>query len=229
MLDGQFFHTITQPSVNFLTSSFPEILHANGTYKVEEIVTNMAATKFSMSIVPQIPIPSLANLQEIAKAAILTAVEGGGSISCTHCPRAGRNHYPLWIASYWVEVVDIVEESVTPWKQAVSLLEGRMRGWDSEIGVAEEKLVVARKVLKCLEKLRWADEVRSIGKDFEKITSLAHYLTDKWLTSGHINQMFRILKKKLSSNGMDQTFKVPGFLFSHLLIETYAESIRHGG
>ncbi len=84
-----------------------------------------------------------------------------------------------------------------------------MRSWDLDLGVGGKNLLVARKVLKCLEKLRWADDVRSIGKDFEKITSLADYLTDKWLTNGHINQMFCILKKKLSSSGMDQSLQSP--------------------
>ncbi len=61
-----------------LDFKLPETLRARGTYEIERMVTNMATTEFSMSILPQIPIPPVTDLQEIAKAAIIIAVNGGG-------------------------------------------------------------------------------------------------------------------------------------------------------
>lgn len=209
-----------------LDFKLPEVLNFKGTYKIDDIVTRMDATDFDPKILSRIPIPPFENFQEIAKAAVLRAADGGGSIACTHYPWSGRARFPLWIAAYWVEVVDITERFVKPWRQALAKLRGRMRGWDSEVGFAHQKRITAELALKQLKRLRWADEIRTLEKDFDVVTSLTHYLTDKWLTNGNINQMLAALRRKLANEGFEHNVAITGTTFTHLLTQTYNDNLQ---
>lgn len=114
-------------------------------------------------------------------------------IICTHLPAThpqSTGSFPLWIFEFWCKVSQLRQHVRVPWKQA--------ENWAAHQDLLHfhERAILANEVHHSLSDIPWTGNVLGFSQA-EPMTKLAHYLSNKWLSTTHIDQQLDLLRLKL--------------------------------
>jgi hypothetical protein len=76
------------------------------------------ATVEDINIIQTITIPLAAIIDDLVAASKQAVISRSKSVKCLHSPSASSYHFPMWIITYWVEVLKL---HITSWKAWLKL------------------------------------------------------------------------------------------------------------
>ena len=114
--------------------------------------------------VRRIPIPPVAVVLALGKAC--KAGLGFRSVACPHAPWIKESNLPIWVITYWTEVVTICGKWREPWLRAETSLHQRRRTWKK--GASD----LVTDVFSALSTMPWHGDVKGFTNP-EPISSLA--------------------------------------------------------
>lgn len=166
----------------------PLITQGEAVDPVDTFFSHREPTLTDPSIIANIPLPPIATVTAVLEASKDLGGLNFKSVSCPHTGASSESTVPLWIITFWAEVLSI-RETRQPWIWAEDALSRRMKKWGKERGLAE-------KAYNSLSGLSWSGKIKGFD-DEEPINTLARYATHQWLTDVHEHQMLNILQREL--------------------------------
>ena len=192
----------------FLQFPFPII--SSTVHLPSEFFSRHAPTTDDVSLISKIPVPSGVTVKELQQACKSAASSGNTSVVCPHAPLASGKRVPLWIITYWTEIINL-REIREPWVRAEAALRKRKKGSKHSSSLIDETYTA-------LSILQWSGNIHGFDNE-EPINHLAKYATHQWLTDIHENQMLDILRRELL---LDQS--ILGIEVESLKFISYIES-----
>jgi hypothetical protein len=172
------------------------------------------------NVIQTIPTPSLVTVKALGQA--YKDVSGFKSIACPHLKKTAAERYlPLWVITYWMEVIELRLTWREPWVHAEKDLRSRDRGWKD----GQSKTLIAE-VHDALSTLPWHGQVQGFDNE-EPIYTLATYATRAWFTDVHVNQILDLLRHTLNLDPTKSKFEVENLHFYRTLEAAYKD--RDGG
>ncbi len=186
--------------------NFPLPIQLSGMFGVNHISTSEfwsqnipePLEKAHLYILQKVPVPSPQTLdlcrQEIESGA--THQQQIKSIICGHLPATdpqSTRSFPLWIFDFWCAVSQLRQYVRAPWKQA--------ENWAAHQDLLHfhERAILANEIHDSLSTIPWTGNVLGFSQA-EPMTKVAHYLSNKWLSTTHIDQQLDILRLKLANH-----------------------------
>jgi len=157
-------------------------------------------------------------VNELAKGCKAATASGHLSVACPHALLSPDEHVPLWIITYWTEVISL-RATREPWVQAEEALRKRKRGWKKSKPLIDEAYLA-------LSTLQWSGNIRGFDNE-ELINNLARYCTHQWLTDTHENQMLDLLRRDLALDPTCSTIEVENLAFMTFIERGYG--VRESG
>jgi hypothetical protein len=172
-------------------------------------------THIGLHDLKDLPIPSSIVLGKLVKQP--NQLEQSCSICYSHLPLSSRHsRFPLWILTYWVEVSRLRQHVRQPWASAELYLTVQRKRWKLE---NIRKLCDAAHT--ALLNLPWAGNVCGFEEP-EPRTKLAAYLSQKWLSTSHIDQQLDLLRMDVERSGQ-LTCEVVRQSFFRKVVELYRD------
>jgi hypothetical protein len=172
-------------------------------------------THIGLHDLKDLPIPSSIVLGKLVKQP--NQLEQSCSICYSHLPLSSRHsRFPLWILTYWVEVSRLRQHVRQPWASAELYLTVQRKRWKLE---NIRKLCDAAHT--ALLNLQWAGNVCGFEEP-EPRTKLAAYLSQKWLSTSHIDQQLDLLRMDVERSGQ-LTCEVVRQSFFRKVVELYRD------
>lgn len=146
------------------------------------------------------------------------------SVIYTHLPSShaeSSRPFPLWTFSYWLQVSQLRRFVRIPWRQA--------ENWSAhqDLICFPERAHLANAVSKSLDDIAWAGRLLGFP-DPEPLVKLAQYLSNKWLTTTHIEQQIHLLRLRLDAQYTNQsyssTYEIVGTQFFPKIINLFRHS-----
>ena len=97
------------------------------------------------------------------------------SILCPHSPTAGSQRYPLWLASFWIQLSS-TRKIQLKWKTAIENLDMRMK--------QNPESILLQRALNALSHIPWTGQLQGFHDSIE-LEKLSIYFTQEWLTDDH--------------------------------------------
>ena len=142
-----------------------------------------------------IPISSLSTVQSLfAHIKSESTTFKSRSITCAHLgQKTAARFLPLWIVTYWVEVIDLRGSSgaYTLWKEAEHFLHQRRKNLKTHDPIRTRTVV--DRVFEKLATIPWAGHIRGFGNQ-KDLFCLSTYASTKWLSDVHMNQLLDLLR-----------------------------------
>jgi hypothetical protein len=157
-----------QPLQNYLSRLTPNISN------VEDIIL--------------LPIPCEALLKNLIK---LSEISQSESFICEPLHGCTELRMPLWTIEYWLEVLQIHPVKVL-WASAQRNLEFLQNEQLTDNTMDS----ILKQVSSVLSKLSWKDKIKGFPVKIP-LEDLTSYLTQKWLSDEHENQMLHLLQKEV--------------------------------
>ncbi|KAJ7692226.1 hypothetical protein B0H17DRAFT_934211, partial [Mycena rosella] len=136
-------------------------------------------------------LPAVTVIRQLFQAKNQAWLDGFTSIRYAHLSGDTVTYFPLWVISFWNDVVDIRSQVRKPWTDA--------RDWVKKQMEQKKKPDVrkhATDVSKLLGILPWNERKRGLS-DTEPIHTLWRYLGQGWLSSTDENDMLEVLRDKI--------------------------------
>jgi Ulp1 protease family, C-terminal catalytic domain len=132
------------------------------------------------------------------------------SIQCPHSMTAGRQRYPLWLVSFWVQLSSVRKTQLN-WETAVQNLETQMARNQDDLLLQE--------TFNSLAYVPWTGYLQGLHSTIQS-HQLSVYFTRDWLTDDHLLVMLDTLKADLVMTGQDNYF-IENTAFMTLLSGAY--------
>ncbi|KAJ7321903.1 hypothetical protein DFH08DRAFT_1030560 [Mycena albidolilacea] len=142
----------------------------------------------------RLPIPDSKTVHKLAAGSRQSWLDGNQSIVYSHL---GSNvtHFPLWILSYWVAVVDRKRDMWVPWRKAQEWVKNNKKiiaKNPTHTALAEDTTVM-------LAMLPWGLAKRGLS-DLEPFHLLWRFLGTHWPLGSQMNDMLELLRYKINSD-----------------------------
>jgi hypothetical protein len=135
------------------------------------------------------------------------------SILCPHFPNGdGGQRYPLWLASFWIQLSSI-REIQKKWKSAIRNLEVQMN--------QDKESIPLRQAFNALSHIPWTGRLQGF-QDTIELEKLSIYFTQDWLSDDHELVMLSSLKDDLLTAGKEDSF-IENTAFMLLLGNAYRD------
>jgi hypothetical protein len=134
------------------------------------------------------------------------------SILCPHYPTASSQRYPLWLASFWIQLSSMRKIHMK-WKTAVRNLEVQMN--------QNQESIPLRRAFNALSHIPWTGQLQGFY-DTIKLEKLSVYFTQEWLSDDHELVMLSSLKDNLLAAGKEDSF-IENTAFMLLLGNAYRD------
>lgn len=185
-----------QPLLNFLSRLTPDITDVN------EIIL--------------LPTPSEALLKNLLKC---PEIRQSQSFICKHLPvhsHSGRR-VPLWTIEYWLEVLRIHSIKLL-WVSA----QRNLNFIQKDQLPTDNSMDLIKQVSSVLSKLSWKDNIKGFPVQIppEHLTS---YLTQRWLSDEHENQMLHLLQEELTLQHPENNINITTTYFFQILSQLYRD------
>lgn len=129
----------------------------------------------------------------VVHALILALQEtSAAAVTSSHCPRTAGKRYPLWVITYWGEVLQI-RVVLERWISADNGIRTQMERLDHDEPEAGKELWTACDAMLTLP---WSGSISGFSAKIA-LHHLAAYFTEEWLSDEHENQMLDILRDDL--------------------------------
>jgi hypothetical protein len=108
-------------------------------------------------------------------------IAGTQSISCQHAPPASEQNIPVWVITYWAEVLDLCTTSHKAWMQAEEFIQLQKKAWKKKDDGknTDEAMQVAYDTPSCL---LWSGNIHGFDHNVHA-----------WLATTHENQNLDLL------------------------------------
>jgi hypothetical protein len=157
-----------------------------------------------ISLISKIPVPAAERVEELREACKSAASMGWTSMVCPHTAMASGMCVPLWIITYWTEVINLCITR-EPWVHAETALRKRKKSRKNS-GALIDKTYLA------LSTLQWSGNIQGFDNT-ELMNHLARYATHQWLSDVHKNQMLDMLRQELLLDPTKQDIEVQSLTF----------------
>ncbi len=197
----------------FLDFPFPPQARSNP--PESQYWSSLTPVAFDIENLKCLSIPCRALLQDIKEQVYQYHSLGeAASIRYSHLPTSlGLESFPLWVLTFWIEVSHLRQYVNEPWQHAEL--------WLTKISSTyrkAERQRVCDEAQGVLRDLPWAGDIFGFADD-EPVTKLVDYLSDKWLSTIHVNQQLDLLRWELLRSGIDLKCKVVNLAFFLKLLE----------
>lgn len=185
--------------LDFLQFSLPVVARTpitNG----QQYFSTLTPTITIIEEIKFIPTPPLTILDDLVKRPEASFSQ---SVLCLHAPGLAGKRLPMWILSYWVEVTRI-----RPLKVKWGGAEENLQALKISKSCTDKTRVLILQVYNELACLSWSGDIKGF---FATISTdhLSTYLTKKWLSDEHENQLLYLLRQQVwrrrGEDGIDVT------------------------
>ena len=114
-----------------------------------------------------ISVPTAETLEELCQACKTATLLGSTSVVCPHTALAIGKHAPLWIITYWTEVINL-RALRQPWVHAETALRKRKKGCKNSNTLIDETYLA-------LSTLQWSGDIQGFNNDANKQPRTIHY------------------------------------------------------
>jgi hypothetical protein len=167
-----------------------------------------------VSLISKIPVPSVETVKELQQTCKAAHTLGHASVVCPHAPLGSDKRAPLWIITYWTEVINLCATR-EPWVRAEAALRKRKKGSKHSNTLIDETYLA-------LSTLQWSGDIQGFD-DAGPMNQLAKYATHQWLSDVHENQMLDILRQKLLLDPTTQAIEVESLAFMRYIERGYEQ------
>lgn len=181
--------------LEFLKFPFPVVSGTTSCHQISDFFSTNELTIVDEGIIQKTPTPSAEIVRDLGKICKMPTLLGAQSIICLHLSSIKGECLPLWVITFWTEVVELHSIWHEPWVQAETTLRKQNQVWQIEKGVATTHL--RREVLNMLSSLSWSGNIKGFD-NAEPLHHVATYITHGWLSDVHQNQMLDILHHDLT-------------------------------
>jgi hypothetical protein len=198
----------------FLQFPLPPCSLTPVSYQPSAFFSCHAPTVEDVSLISKIPVPSVEMVKELHLVCKTTRTSGYPSVVCPHAPLGSNKYFPLWIITYWTEVINL-RMTREPWVHAEATLRKRKKG-GRHLNALIDKTYLA------LSTLQWSGDIQGFNEP-APMNQLAKYATHQWLSDIYENQMLDILQQKLLLNPATLAIEVGNLVFMHYIERGYGE------
>jgi hypothetical protein len=165
-------------------------------------------------LVRKTPIPPVATVTVLGKFC-KGGLQGFKSVVCRHAQAARVEHLPLWLITYWTEVVELHVKWKGPWVRAERVLQERRRQLkDGVPGTLVDDIFSA------LSTMPWRGHIAGFTS-LEPVSTLATYVTQDWFSDVHVNQCLDLLRRALMLDPTKSKVEIENLAFIHKLREAH--------
>ena len=191
---------------------FPKIsITKNTSPQIQIFLSRLTPNTNDITEISLLPMPSEALLKDLLKC---PEIKKSQSFICEHLHGHTGLRVPLWTIGYWLEVLKIHSIKLL-WASAQRNLDLLQKGHLLTDNIIEQ-------VSSVLEKLSWKNQIKGVPADLppEHLTS---YLTRKWLTDEHENQMLHLLQEELTLQNPESSINVTYTYFFQILLQLHRD------
>ncbi|KAG1730654.1 uncharacterized protein EDB91DRAFT_1006336, partial [Suillus paluster] len=178
--------------IAFLKFPLPVISKIDCNISVEAYFSHDQPNVEDLNKIKSIPLPPSSLLEKLLDQGLRAALEQQKvSVQCPHTPIDSKTCLPLWVITYWAEVLHLRRNCCQHWIEAEHILESRSCSWKAAYRQDTHDLI--KQVYNLLGSLPWSGNV--LG--FENQVAMHHltiYITHDWLFDVHENQMLDLLR-----------------------------------
>jgi hypothetical protein len=209
--------------LEFLKFKLPIVTKTKATYLSSTFFSKKPPTTPSAETIQNIPVPPPQIVAELGKSCQAEMLDGNLSVVCTHTSLASKLHLPLWIILYWTEVLSLRCKHREPWVLAKEHLR-RMTIWRGNNPAANRQLVDT--VYNALSSLAWSGDIQGFDAK-EPIYQLAHYLSRRWFSNVHEDQMVDLLRRSIRLNqSTSGHFEIESLAFYDKIKDAYQQQTK---
>lgn len=158
-----------------------------------------------------LPIPSPSVIQAVRDAAKKAWLDGYTSVRYIHLDDTATTCFPLWIISFWTEVL-VLAKVLKSWRKSVEWLKQQKRTKKADVHrEAAEQCELMLRVLP------WGVEKQGVS-DNEPIHSLWRLLGPNWLSGSVMNDLLHLLRSEADN---DATFQFEGTALTQKVCEAF--------
>ena len=184
--------------LQFIAFPLPIITLGEAVNPVDTFFSHREPSLMNLSIIATVPLPPITTVMALLEASKGLRDLTFWSVSCPHTGASLESTLPLWVITFWAEVLSL-HETQQPWIWAEDALSKWMKWWGKDSGLVE-------RAYNSLSALPWSGKIEGFD-DEEPINTLARYATHQWLTNVHEHQMLNILQHELkfdhAANGVE--------------------------
>jgi hypothetical protein len=93
--------------LKFLLFPFPIVSQASGTHPTSAYFSAETPTLLDTSAIQKIPIPCAETVGQLGRECSTPRIRGAKSVLCAHIPSANKYCLPLWVITFWTEVIEL--------------------------------------------------------------------------------------------------------------------------
>ncbi|KAJ7836107.1 hypothetical protein B0H14DRAFT_2589842 [Mycena olivaceomarginata] len=142
----------------------------------------------------RLPIPDSKTVHKLVACSRQSWLDGNQSVVYSHLG-GDVTHFPPWILSYWVVVVDHKRDVWIPWRKAQEWVKNNKK----IITKNPTRAALAEDTAVMLAMLPWGLAKRGLS-DSEPFHSLWRFLGTHWLSGSQMNDMLELLRYKINSD-----------------------------
>ena len=178
--------------LDFLKFSLPIISRATSHQKALTFFSTDDPNVHDITEIQNIPIPPTGIVAGLVEACTTAFLLGNKSIKCSHLPSGSGQNLPVWIITYWAEVLELRTTSRKAWVKAEEFLRQWKKVWKKpSSGKTMDHIM--QEAYDVLSYLPWSGNIYGFD-DREPIHTLATYASHKWFSTLHENQMLDLLR-----------------------------------
>jgi Ulp1 protease family, C-terminal catalytic domain len=198
--------------MDFLQFPLPGIARDTGVSQPKSYFSTLYPTITDPKIIQKTLLPPLPILKQLSQDIELTST-GTQSIICQHAPGVAGHRFPVWILTYWKEVVQI-----WPLKKKWVLAEEALETRKKKTSCTDDTKKLISQVYNSLTCIPWAGNINGFPGTVPT-ECLTRYLTDDWLMDENENQILHLLERELARSRRSDGIHISNtFLITRLLI-----------
>lgn len=139
----------------------------------------------------RLTIPPTKIVNQLVEASRQAWLDGHRSVVYAHLGDATVTMFPLWVVTYWVDIVKFRATARDPWGASKTWLSGEMKQKKSTV-----RMMLAEEVNELLHVLPWNAQKSGVS-DKESTHLLSQFLGTRYLTGSAMNDLLEILRERV--------------------------------
>jgi len=165
----------------------------------------------------RLPIPSPSVVGKLVELKHQAWLDGYESVRYIHLCDAVTTHFPLWLVTFWADVLYLCNHVCQPWMDAKAWLSAEKR-WK----FTKERVQLAEDASAMLSALPWGLKKCGLSDD-EPIHTLWRYLGNHWTTGSMQNDLLHDLANRIEADeGLTEELVVHTSALSAKIVEAFA-------
>ena len=128
-IQKQIFPDTSLSVLDFLKFPLPIISGAASQHTTAQFFSNHKPTTEDVKVIQKIPILPAKNVAELVVACKAAVILGTQLVKCQHAPSASRQNLPVWVITYWAEVLELRSTFHKPWLRAEEFIRLQKKVW----------------------------------------------------------------------------------------------------